>query len=447
MNIQVTGLNHQTAPVQVREALAFPAARLPEALRALARVEGVGEAVIISTCNRVEVYTASVELLPADLVARFLASFHGVWPETFHAHLYRREGREAVRHLFRVACGLDSMVVGEAQVTGQVRAAYEAAAAAGTAGTVLHRLFQQALAVAKRVRSTTEIGAGRASVGSVAVELAQRIFETLEGRTVLVVGAGEMGEAVVQSLRAAGAKTTLVANRTFARAAELAATWGGKAVSFDELTDHLAQADIVISSTDAPHYVLTRARVEEALARRRGRPLFLVDIAVPRDIEPSVADLDGCYLYNIDDLQAVVAETLAQRQQEIGRCEAIVEAGCDDFLAWLGRLAVTPTIAELSAQLHGLKQAELAALRNRLPNLTPEAYAEVERMADRLVNKILHQPVRALREAPPGEHTGGLLRAALRLFGLRRGPIISPSQQQADPHRTSAPPTKPAAED
>ncbi len=446
MNIQVTGLNHQTAPVQVREALAFPAARLAEALGALAATAGVGEAVILSTCNRVEVYTGSPEALPPDLVARFLASFHGVWPETFQAHLFRHDGREAVRHLFRVACGLDSMVVGEAQVTGQVRAAYEAAASAGTAGRVLHKLFQQALAVAKRVRTATEIGAGRASVGSVAVELAQRIFESLAGKTVLVIGAGEMGASVVASLRAAGAQATLVANRTFARAAELAATWGGKAVPFDALTDHLAAADIVISSTDAPHYVLTRARMEEALARRRGRPLFLVDIAVPRDIEPSVGGLEGCYVYNIDDLQAVVADTLAQRQQEIGRCEAIVEAECGEFLAWLGRLAVTPTIAELSAQWHDLKRLELDALRRRLPGLPPEAYAEVERMADRLVNKILHQPVRALREEPPGEHSDGLLGAALRLFGLRRASMAQAGPEQAEGLGAAEPPPEPPDE-
>lgn len=429
MNVQVTGLNHQTAPVQVREALAFSAARLPEALAVLAATEGVGEAVIVSTCNRVEVYTGSVAPLPPDLVARFLASFHGVWPETFVPHLFHHEGRGAALHLFRVACGLDSMVVGEAQVTGQVRAAYEAAASAGTAGRALHRLFQQALAVAKRARTATEIGAGRASVGSVAVELAQRIFESLDGKTVLVVGAGEMGASVVASLRAAGAEATLVANRTHKRAVELAATWGGRAVPFDALADHLAAADIVISSTDAPHYVLTRARLERAVAERRGRSLFLVDIAVPRDIEPSVAEVEGCYLYNIDDLQAVVNETLAQRQQEVVRCEAIVEEECGRFMAWVERLAVAPTIAELAAQLHELKRGEVEALLQRVPELSPEARAEVERMADRLVNKILHQPIRALRDAAPDERPEGLLGAALRLFGLRRGPGEPPRSE------------------
>jgi len=432
MRIHVTGLNHQTAPVRVREALAFSARRLPEALAALRGAGGVDEAAILSTCNRVEVYVvAAAEPPPADLVPRFLASFHGAWPETFQEHLFRLDDAEAVRHLFRVACGLDSMVVGEAQITGQVRAAYEAAAAAGAAGTVLHRLFQQALAVAKRVRTATRIGAGRASVGSVAVELAERIFESLAGKTVLVVGAGEMGAAVVQSLRAAGAATTLVANRTYARAVELAEAWGGAAVSFDALPEHLARADIVISSTDAPHYVLTRARVEQAAAARRGRPLFLIDIAVPRDIEPSVAELGGCYLYNIDDLQAVVRATLAQRQDEVAACEALVADECRRFMAWLERLAVGPTIGELSAQLHELKRAELDALFRRLPDLSPRERAEVERMADRLVKKILHRPITTLREAPHG-----LLAAALRLFGLRHGQHHpdKPASTQPRPH-------------
>jgi glutamyl-tRNA reductase len=283
-------------------------------------------------------------------------------------------------------------------------------------------------------------------VGSVAVELAQRIFESLAGKTVLVIGAGEMGASVVASLRAAGAQATLVANRTYARAVELAATWGGRAVPFDALDDHLAAADIVISSADAPHYVLTRARVEQAAAKRRGRSLFLVDIAVPRDIEPSVAEVEGCYLYNIDDLQAVVAETLAQRQQEVVRCEAIVDEECGQFMAWVEGLAVAPTIAELAARFHELKRAELEALLQRVPELSPGARAEVERMADRLVNKTLHQPIRALRDATADEPSHGLLAAALRLFGLRRapaGPARPERAQRGSQHESSlTPPTE-----
>jgi len=418
MRIHVTGLNHEAAPVHVREKLAFPRHRLPEALEELCRVEGVAEAVILSTCNRVEVYVCTNGPPGDALVSDFLASFHGVWPETFAPYLYGHDDVEAVAHLFRVASGLDSMVLGEAQITGQVREAYEAASEG--AGPVLHRLFQHALSVAKQVRTHTDIGQGRASVGSVAVELAERIFESLADRVVLVVGAGEMGASVVRALRAAGSETTLVANRTYTRAEELASEWGGSAVRYDALPAHLAQADIVISSTDAPHYVIRPEDVAAAVRSRPDRSLFLIDIAVPRDIDPAAGDVDGCYLYNVDDLQAVVAETLTRRNKELGRCQAIVAAECDKFVRWLGHLTVAPTIGELSATLHAIKDAELGALGNRLPDLSEKDRQEIERMADRLVNKILHQPIQALRESSAGERHEGFLTAVLHLFGLGR---------------------------
>jgi len=421
MTIRVTGLNHQTAPVQVREALAFPKNRIPDALASLREMHGAEEAVILSTCNRVEVYVAGREALDEGLAAAFLAKFHGVWPETFAQHLYTREQGEAVAHLFRVASGLDSLVVGEAQITGQVKQAYEAAAEQGASGLVLHRLFQQALSVAKRVRSCTEIGAGRASVGSVAVELAGHIFESLTGRTVLVVGAGEMGEAVAKSLHGAGVSATMVANRTFSRAEALAQSWGGTAVHFDRLGEYLPRADIVICSTDAPHFVIRQADVAEALRARRSRPIFIIDIGVPRNVDPAAGELEGCYLYNVDHLQAVVEETRDLRQREVARCMTIVADETARFMAWLGKLAVAPTIAELSELLHDLKRQELDLLRNKLPDLPEPARAEVERMANRLVNKILHQPIKTLQETPHEEPSGGLLAATLRLFGLGRG--------------------------
>jgi len=420
MRIEVVGLNHREAPVAVREALAFRRNRLGEALSSLRSLEGVEECVVLSTCNRVELYLSLSDDAPEDVGTRFLAGFHGVWPERFQEFLYRYEGEGAIRHLFRVASGLDSLVVGEAQVTAQVKSAYESASARGTTGPVLNRLFQQALAVAKRVRSTTEIGAGRASVGSVAVELAERIFESLADRTVLVLGAGEMGESVAESLKAAGARTTLVANRTFERAEALAARFGGKAVRFEQLAEKLARADIVIASTDAPHHVLRKGDVAAALRRRGGRPLFIIDIAVPRDVEPSAGDLEGCYLYNVDDLEAVVRETLARREREVARCEPIVEAEARKFMRWLDQLHLVPAIEELSSRLHALKASELEALMRRLPDLSEEARAEIERMANRLVNKILHQPIAALRDSSGEDRHRGLLDAALRLFGLRR---------------------------
>jgi len=435
MRIRVVGLNHQMAPVGVREALAFRRAQLPEALAALRRLDAVDEATVLSTCNRVEVYLAGPSEFPDDLVPAFLARFHGVWPETFKQYLYTRDDADAVTHLFRVASGLDSLVVGEAQIVGQVKESYELAAEGGATGRVLNRLFQHALSAAKRVRSTTEVAAGRASVGSVAVELAERIFETLAGRTVLVVGAGEMGEAVLRSLRAAGAETTLVANRTLARAEALAAELGGKAVPFDQLADALARADIVISSTDAPHWVIHRPDLAEALRARRGRPVFVIDIAVPRDVEPTAAEVEGCYLYNVDDLQAVVADTLARRGQELERCQAIVDEEAAAYMGWLGRLAVAPTIGELTESLHEIKQRELDALFARMGPLPDDAKAEIERFASRLVQKILHQPIRTLREVATRSqsHSGNLVAAALRLFGLgRRTPKPPDPQRRGD---------------
>ena len=416
----------------VREALAFRRGRLPEALAALTATDGVDEGAILSTCNRVEVYLCGDGAAEEGLVRRFLADFHGVWPETFADVLYARDDAEAARHLFRVSSGLDSMVVGEAQITAQVKEAYELASAGAATGRVLNRLFQQALSVAKRVRTETGIGEGRASVGSVAVELAEHIFESLAGRTVLVVGAGEMGDSVLRSLRAAGAETTLVANRTYERAEALAAEHGGKAVRFGELAATLARADIVISSTDAPHYVIHRADLEAAVRNRRGRSVFVIDIAVPRDVEPGAGDVEGCYLYNVDDLQAVVSETLARRERELEGCLAIVDEEVDAFMRWVGHLRVAPTIGELSASLHAVKQQELDALLRKLPDLSDDARAEIERMANRLVQKILHQPISTLREPASPEHSAGLLDAALRLFGLRRGPGGARSEHTGD---------------
>jgi glutamyl-tRNA reductase len=427
--IQVVGLSHHTAPVEVREALTFPRARLPEALASMRAAEGVEEAVILSTCNRVELYVCARSAQGEAPLKDLLANFHGLEAGRFENHLYTRQGTDAVAHLFRVAAGLDSMVLGEAQVTAQVKAAYELASAARTVGPVFHRLFQHSLSVAKRVRTCSEIDSGRASVGSVAVQLAQRIFETLTDRTVLLIGAGQIGEVVLRSLRTAGARTTLVANRTFSRADALARECGGTAVHFDQLLANLARADIVISSTDAPHYVLRRCDVEDALRARRGRSLFLIDIAVPRDIEPSAAELAGCYLYNVDDLQLVVEETMSRRKRELSRCLATVDEETAKFMRWARGLEVAPTIVELRDSLHELKRQELSALLSKYPDLPAGARSEIERTVDRLVNKILHQPIKALQEPSSEDHARGVLAAARRLFGLE--PASSPPSPRA----------------
>jgi glutamyl-tRNA reductase len=345
--------------VEVREALAFSRARLPEALASMRAREGVEEVVILCTCNRVEVYVCARSAQGGARVKNLLTSFHGLEAGRFDHHFYALEGLDAVAHLFRVAAGLDSMVLGETQVTAQVKEAYQLAAAERAIGSVFHRLFQHSLSVAKKVRSCSEIDSGRASVGSVAVQLAQRIFETLTDHTVLLIGAGQMGEVVLRSLTAAGARTTLVANRTFARAEALARECGGSAVHFDQLAANLARADIVISSTDAPHYVIRRADVETALRARQGRSLFLIDIAVPRDIEPAAAELAGCFLYNVDDLQRVVEETIRRRKRELGHCLATVDEEAQKFMRWARRAEVAPATVKPRDSLHELKRQEL----------------------------------------------------------------------------------------
>ncbi len=419
MNIDVVGLNHRTAPLQVRERLAFPRRRLSDALSSLRSERGIEGAVILSTCNRVEVYVTSRNARCDGVAKDFLARFHGLDVGAFGRHLYGYHGVEAVQHLFHVTSGLDSMVLGESQITAQVKSAYEAASAEGAAGAVLHRLFQHALAAAKRVRSNSDIGSGRASIASVATALAKRQFGTLAGRSVLLVGAGKMGEAALRNLRDAGTDTSLVANRTFSKAKALARHYGGTTVRFDRLAEGLAQADVVICSTEAPHYVIRRRDVSAALSRRRGRPMFLIDIAVPRNIEPSAGKLKGCHLYNVDDLQAVVQETLQRRKRELERCRAIVDEETRKFMRWVEGLEAGRAIARLSRRLEALKRRELRDVLERSPHLSQNERAEIERTADRMMKKLGHQLIKVLRESSSPARQEAILARADELFRLK----------------------------
>lgn len=325
MPIVAVGLNHRSAPVELRERFAFSEAALPEALRRVRQAGAVEEAVILSTCNRVEVYAATTGNARecGERLHCFLLE-HGGQPEPLAGELYRLEEPQSVQHLFRVACGLDSMVLGETEILGQLKRAYEIARHHGHTGGRLNRVFQRAFSVAKHVRTQTNIQRGSTSVASVAVELTERIFQSLGERRVLVVGAGDTSEKTARALSSRGVRGIRVANRTWQRAAELAATLGGQAVPFERLAEELEHADIVISSTAAPGYVLDRTVLASVLKARRHRPLLLIDLAVPRDIEPEVNFLDGVYLYNIDDLQSIAEDALRQRQQAVTRCEAII---------------------------------------------------------------------------------------------------------------------------
>ncbi len=419
MAIVILGLNHKTAPVEVRERLHFPEKDLPGPLARLGALPEVIEGLILSTCNRVELYA----VVPDGPAARaplqaFLAEERGVPPAAFAEACYLHEGREAVRHAFRVASSLDSLVVGEGQILAQVKAAYGLAARQAATGPILNNLMERALHVAKQVRTETGIGTAPVSVASVAVDLAQRIFSDLAGRTVMILGAGEMAELALTHLKDQGIQTIIVANRHHARAVELAGRVGGRAITFEYARDAMVEADIVISSTGAPHVILTPQDLAEVIRRRHYRPIFLIDIAVPRDIDPRVNELDNVYLYDIDDLQAVVAANLASREREAVRAEVIVAREVEQFLRWLQALEVVPTIVSLRERFEAIRRAELEKAVGRLGDLTAEQREAVAALTASIVNKLLHQPMTELKRqatSRDGHQYAAILRALFRL--------------------------------
>lgn len=397
MNLVVIGVNHQTAPVEVREQFAIPEARLPEALKCLASHPGVEEALIVSTCNRVEL-VARTSNGNAD-VRSCMRDLYGIDPEPYRQHLYEYHDREAIKHVFRVASSLDSMVVGEPQILGQVKEAYATARAVGVLDSQLDALLSRAFAVAKRVRNETSIATSAVSVASVAVDLAQKIFGKLEGKSIYLVGAGKMCELAARHLLAHGAARIYVGNRTYDRAAAMAKKFNGEAIPFEQLYDTVDRADIVISSTGAPHYIFRKEHGERFLSRRRNRPMFFIDIAVPRDVDPEMNKRDGMFVYDIDDLQQVVSSHISDRRVEAERAEAIVESEVEKFLARLQTLDVVPTIVSLQEHLETVRQAEIDRVRGRLGSLTPEQEMAVDVLTKGIINKIMHTPITTLKTA------------------------------------------------
>ena len=414
--IVVVGLNHETAPVAVREALAFPKERLPEVLARVREDTGLGEAMILSTCNRVEVYGRSTDST-VDAVAAFLARCHSRTVEEIAPHLYRLEGEAAVRHAFRVAASLDSMVMGEPQILGQVKDAYEAAEKAGSLGSVLNALRNRSIAAAKRARTETAIGRNAVSVSHVAVELARKIFGDLGERSVLLVGAGKMSEVAARQMVRAGARASVLGGRTFEKAEQLAAALGGRAAPFEALREELARADVVISGTGASGVVIHREDVEAAQAARRGRPLFLIDIAVPRDVAEDAGKVAGVFLYDLDDVKKVAEANLRERRKEAAAAEAILEHEIREFLEWRRSLEVVPLLVELRRRADEIRKAEIEKARRRLGPLTPEQESALEAATSAIVNKLLHGPTVHLKEMAgngQSEHVGFIR----KLFGL-----------------------------
>jgi glutamyl-tRNA reductase len=419
MTLFVGGLSHRTAPLEVREPLALDEDTLRDVLRDLVAVEVLSEAVILSTCNRVEVYgVASVPGEARTAVFRRLARHRGVDPTGLEAFLYSHLEEDAVRHAFRVSASLDSMVVGEPQILGQVKDAFALAQACQTVGPTLHTLFTQAFAVAKRVRTETEIGRHAVSVSFAAVELARKIFEGLAGRAVLLLGAGQMGELAARHLVEQGAFPIYVVNRTWDRAQDLARSLAGTAVPFEDLGSAMASVDIVIASTGAPVPPVTRDMVARIMHGRGARPLFFIDIAVPRDVEASVGQLEDVYCYDIDDLKQVVDANLRQRARAAQRAEALVEREAARFMARLGDLEVVPTIVSLRERLEAIRAGEVRRALARLPETSPATREAMEALSTAIVNKILHAPITKLRESSRAGAGRSWTELVQELFGL-----------------------------
>jgi glutamyl-tRNA reductase len=416
--LAVLGVNHLTAPLEVRERFALGAGEVPAALNRVIAAGAAGS-VVLSTCNRTEFYVADAGDGTPSAVWQLLTDRLGDGRRA-DDYGYVRLERDAVRHLYRVSAGLDSMVLGESQIQGQVRDAWEQSRA--QAGPVLHRLFQTALLVGARVRSETVLGAGNASAPSAAVAVAGKIFGELSGRAALILGAGDVAELAASCLIAEGVHVTLVANRTYERARAIGDRLGARALTLEDAWPHFASADIVLCSTAAPHAVVTWERVAPAIGARRGRPLCILDLAVPRDVEPAVGQLENVFLYNLDDLQTVAAHAAARRREEVPAAERIVDEEVERFWGWMEGLGVVPAIKAFRGRMDAVREAELQRVLRRLPHLTAEDRSLVEQLSHALTNKFLHQPTVALKQAAERGNGDQLLAALRALFDLEPRP-------------------------
>jgi glutamyl-tRNA reductase len=437
MRLLAVGLSHRTAPVELRESVDFGRAGLDAALHALAARGISPETVVLSTCNRAEVYAIGDPDAAADALTRFFCDYHGLELAHLREHLYCHRGLDAARHLFRVAAGLDSLVVGEPQILGQVKTAYAAASDLRFTGTVTHRLFHAAFAVGKRVRNETGLAEGAVSVSYAAIELARKIFGDLSGLSVLILGAGEMAELTGVHLRAQRVREITIASRTLASAENLARQLEGRAVPWHDLRPALAAADIVVTATGAAEPVLTRAMADDAVRSRRNRPLFVIDIALPRDVEAAVGDLEQVFLYHMDDLQSIVSENLARRSTELASAEAIVNEEVARFASWLQSREIVPTIVALRQRFESIRQAELQRLEPKLGGLTPEARAKVDEVTRLLVEKLLLTPTEQLKTVGDDTLVVAYADALHRLFTL--APAAKAEEKSTDRDEPLAP--------
>ncbi|TWI57076.1 glutamyl-tRNA reductase [Halalkalibacter nanhaiisediminis] len=419
MHILVVGFNYKTAPVELREKFSFQESELPDALKQLRNMKSILECTVISTCNRTEVYVVADQLHTGrHFTKTFLAEWFGLQKEEFLPYLTIREDQNAIEHLFRVTCGLDSMILGETQILGQVRDSFLLAQEQQATGTIFNHVFKQAVTLAKRAHSGTEIGQHAVSVSYAAVELGKNIFGDFSGKHVVILGAGEMSELTAKHLHSNGADKITVVNRTEAKAAELAAKFLGQARPFEKLQETLAEADVVISSTGARDFVVTKEMLAGSMKKRKGRPLFMVDIAVPRDLDPMLADFDDVYLYDIDDLQNIVEANLAERKREAEKIEIMIEAEIDEFKSWLNTLGVVPIITALRTKALVVQAETMESIERKLPHLSERDKKVLRKHTKSIVNQLLRDPVTRVKELAAQPDADEALDLFTKIFAL-----------------------------
>ena len=430
MHLFLLGVSHRTAPVDLRERLDFSSRDLSAAAGAIAARPSMTEAVVLSTCNRSELYVATADPGHArEELVSFISEYHHVSVPTFQPHLFALENSAAVAHLFRVAAGLDSLVVGEPQILGQVKEAYQTSATKRCVGPVLSNVFRWSFGVGKRVRTETALGEGAVSVSYAAVALARKIFGRLTGRRVLVIGAGEISSLTAQHLRTQGVGEIVITGRTHAHAEELAALVGGLAVPWEGMANALGAADIVITATGSQRPIITRAQLEAAQGYRRSTPLFIIDIAVPRDVDPAVGEIEQVFLYNIDDLQIIVEENLSRRAAEVERAESIVNDEVTKFMAWQRSRSAVPTVVALRQRFESIRRSELQRLEGKLSALPPDARARVDEVTRLIVEKLLLEPTEQLKALPDEETQAAYTEAVNRLFRLQEEDASEPAKR------------------
>lgn len=419
MNLITVGLSHKTAPVEIREKLSFPAQTIGEPLNRLCASYEVNEGIIISTCNRVEVFAVTRDIEKGLWqVKKFISDYHNIPLEGLDEHLYAYTSEDAVKHLFRVCAGLDSMVIGEPQILGQVKDAYGYALQHKTAGVIMNKLFHKAFSVAKRIRTETKIGSSAVSISYAAVELAKKIFGTLDGKIVMLIGAGEMAELAARHLLSNGVQEILVANRTYERAIEMAKGFNGTPIMFREFTHYLKKVDIVIASTAAPKFIIHPEQIHEVIKERKNRSMFFIDISVPRNVDPTINSVDNIYLYNVDDLQGVVEANLKERAKEAKEAEAIIGEEIDKFYRWVKSLDVVPTIVALKKKAEDIRKNEVEKALSGMNALQEKDLQIIDAMTKAIINKIIHDPVTHLKKEADKVEGDFYIEAARKLFDL-----------------------------